>query len=99
MLGIVVLSLFFLFNMILSYRAAGSAFDEDYLQIVRGCYGKQLLFVKYDKIQYVETKQSILAKHFHIQKAVIHLLASARNKDHGIPYFGEELAELLKSRL
>ena len=97
--GILLLSLFFLCNMVLSYRTCGSSFDSDFLQIVRGCYGKQLLFVKYDKIQYVEIKQSFLAKRFHMQKALIHLLASAGNKDHAIPYYKEEKAEILKEKL
>lgn len=95
----IALSLFFLLNMILSFKVCGSSIDEDYLQIVRGCYGKQILFVKYEKIQYVELKQNFLAKHFHMQKAQIHLLASARNKDHVIPYFAEEQAEKLKLEL
>lgn len=96
---ILLLSVILLFHMFLRYKVSGSMVADDFLQIVTGCYGKEILFVKYSKIQYIDLKQNFLAKHFHIQKAQIHLLASARNKDHEIPYFAEALVEKLKEKL
>lgn len=77
----------------------GIQVDERFLKIVNGGFAKQTLLVKYDKIQYVTGKQSILAKHFKIQKGTINLLASMKNRIHQLPYFKENHMEKLKKNL
>lgn len=73
--------------------------DEKFLKIVNGRFGRSVLFVKYDKIQYVTGRQCVIAKHFGIQKGTISLLASMKNRIHELPYFKENDMEQLKSRL
>lgn len=73
--------------------------DEKFLKIVDGRFGKRMLFVKYDKIQYVTGRQCVIAKHFGIQKGTISLLASLKNRIHELPYFKESDMEQLKKQL
>ena len=77
----------------------GIKVGERFLKIVDGGFGKRMLFVKYDKIQYVTGSQCILAKHFKIQKGTIALLASLKNRMHELPYFKENDMEQLKNKL
>jgi len=73
--------------------------DEKFLKIVDGRFGRRVLFVKYDKIQYVTGRQCVIAKHFGIQKGTISLLASLKNRIHELPYFKENDMEQLKKKL
>lgn len=73
--------------------------DEKFLKIVDGRFGKRMLIVKYDKIQYVTGRQCVIAKHFGIQKGTISLLASLKNRIHELPYFKENDMEQLKKQL
>lgn len=73
--------------------------DEKFLKIVDGRFGRRVLFVKYDKIQYVTGRQCVIAKHFGIQKGTISLLASLKNRIHELPYFKENDLEQLKKKL
>ena len=77
----------------------GVKVGEKFLKIVDGCFAKRILFVKYEKIQYVTGKQCIIAKHFHMQKGSISLLASLKNHMHALPYFKENDMEQLKNYL
>ena len=86
------------------YKAAGFItkgikVDKKFLKIVDGSFTKRMLFVKYDKIQYVTGKQCIIAKYFKIQKGTISLLASMKNRMHTLPYFKETDMEQLKKYL
>lgn len=81
------------------FLTKGIKVDEKFLKIVDGKFARRLLFVKYDKIQYVTGNQCILAKHFKIQKGTISLLASLKNRIHEIPYFKENDMEQLKNKL
>ena len=81
------------------FLTKGIKVDEKFLKIVDGKFARRLLFVKYDKIQYVTGNQCILAKHFKIQKGTISLLASLKNRMHELPYFNENDMELLKKEL
>ena len=77
----------------------GIKVNESFLKIVDGCFAKRVLFVKYNKIQYVTGKQCVIAKHFQIQKGSISLLASMKNRMHVLPYFKEADMERLKKYL
>lgn len=77
----------------------GIKVDEKFLKIVDGRFGRRVLFVKYDKIQYVTGRQCVIAKHFGIQKGTISLLASLKNRIHELPYFKENDMEQLKNKL
>ena len=75
----------------------GSAYITDYvvigeklLKISQGHFSKYLLFVKYEKIQFLTMKQCVVAKKFGIEKGEIHLLASMKNQIHNLPYMKEE---------
>ena len=81
------------------FLTKGVKVDEKYLKIVNGFFAKRILFVKYDKIQYVTGTQCIIAKHFKIQKGSISLLASMKNRMHTLPYFKETDMERLKEYL
>lgn len=81
------------------FLTKGIKVDEKYLKIVDGSFAKRMLFVKYDKIQYITGKQCIIAKKFHIQKGSISLLASMKNRMHTLPYFKESDMERLKRNL
>ena len=75
----------------------GSAYITDYvvigeklLKISQGHFSKYILFVKYEKIQFLTMKQCVVAKKFGIEKGEIHLLASMKNQIHNLPYMKEE---------
>ena len=98
-LSIAGITVFFLLCVIGNYFTKGYYVGENSLKLVNGHFGKQILIVKYSKIQYVETEQSFLAKHFHIQKGTIHLLAAMTNSVHTIPYFPEGDVEKIRERI
>ena len=81
------------------FLTKGIKVDEKFLKIVDGRFGRRVLFVKYDKIQYVTGRQCVIAKHFGIQKGTISLLASLKNRIHELPYFKEIDMEQLKNKL
>lgn len=79
-----------------SYYTVGRKVSSRFLKVVSGAFGRNSLYVKYDKIQYLTTKQNVLEKHFRVQKGTIFLLASMTNRAHTLPYFTEEERETLK---
>lgn len=81
------------------FLTKGICVDKKFLKIVNGGFGKKMLFVKYDKIQYVVGNQCIMAKQFKMQKGTIFLLASLKNRVHALPYFKEIDMEQLKKEL
>ena len=83
----------------LSYRTRGIVFDDKFLKVVDGAFGKRSLLVRYEKIQYLTARQNVIAKKFGLQRGEIHLLASMKNQIHNIPYFKEEKIEKIKSDL
>ena len=86
-------------NNLARFLTRGIKVDEKFLKIVDGGFAKKILFVKYDKIQYVTGRQCVIAKHFGIQKGTISLLASLKNRIHELPYFKENDMEQLKNNL
>jgi len=86
-------------NNLARFLTRGIKVDERFLKIVDGGFAKKMLFVKYDKIQYVTGRQCVIAKHFGIQKGTISLLASMKNRIHELPYFKENDMEQLKNKL
>lgn len=88
-----------LLSLFLKYITEGSTLKEDLLGICKGAFGRKLTFVKYDKIQYIRTKQNFIAKHFHIIQTTISLLAASSNRIHEIPYQDEEIIEILKKKI
>lgn len=81
----------------------GSAYITDYvvireklLKISQGHFSKYILFVKYEKIQFLTMKQCVVAKKFGIEKGEIHLLASMKNQVHNLPYMKEEKMRALR---
>ena len=93
------ISVFILMYVVGNYFTRGYYVGEKSLKIVEGNFARRILLVKYPKIQYLETKQSFLARYFHIQKGEIYLLASSKNRIHNIPYFPEEDVETIRERL
>lgn len=72
-----------------SYVTDSVIIEDELLQISQGHFSRYLLFVKYEKIQFLTMKQCIVAKKFGIEKGEIHLLASATNRIHNLPYMKE----------
>lgn len=95
----VVMAIWFLVLKVTGYFTKGVAVHNQFLKIVDGSFAKRTLFVKYNKIQYVTSKQNLIAKHFKVQYAQIWLLASMKNRIHELPYFKEEDLEELKNHL
>lgn len=93
------ITVFIMMYVVGNYFTRGYYAGEKSLKLVDGNFSKRILIVKYPKIQYLETKQSFLAKHFHMQKGAIYLLASTKNRIHNIPYFPEEKVEIIKERI
>lgn len=93
------LALWLLILKLCGFFTKGVAVHSRLLKIVEGAFGRRILFVRYDKIQYVTGKQNILARSFHVQKGDIFLLASLTNRVHELPYFEENELEVLKNHL
>ena len=93
------LGLWLLILKIFSYFTKGLAVHNQFLKIVEGAFGRKMMFVRYDKIQYITGKQNVLANCFHVQKGNLFLLASLTNRVHELPYFKEEQMETLKQHL
>ena len=78
---------------------AGIAVDERVLRTADGFFGKTLVAVRYDKIQYVELKQNLPARLCGIQKGSFSLLAAVSMREHDIPYFRMNLEEKIKEKI
>lgn len=88
--GLLLLSLFML---ILKYISSGTGIGERTLKLVHGYFGRNYIIMKYSDIQYAEFEQNFIARACKIRRGSVHLLASAADTSHGIPYFrrdGEE---------
>ena len=85
----IVLVLYFALLRGSSFATDSVIVGEELLQIAQGHFSRYLLFVKYEKIQFLTIKQCIVAKKFGIEKGEIHLLASAMNRIHNLPYMKE----------
>ena len=83
----------------LNYITASISVGDNLLQIAQGSFSKYILFVKYDKIQFLTMKQCMVAKRYGIQKGQIHLLAAAINQVHNLPYMKEEKMEELREHI
>ena len=81
------------------FYVEGYSLDEDVLGICKGSFRREFIFVKYEKIQYIMSKQNFVAKHFRVLKANIYMLASQLNRNHEIPYMAEEEIEVLKEHI
>ena len=79
------------------YRTAGVGVSEEFLLISSGYMGRRFLAVRFGKIQYLQIKQSFLAKRWKMQKGTIYLLAAASDRTQNIPYFREAVSEQLKT--
>lgn len=55
-------------------------YDGNYVTIVNGIYGKNIIRIPYDKIQFIKFSQGIWDRIFQIQHAEIHILASAQSR-------------------
>lgn len=86
-------------TLFLRYRTAGMKLQPDFLLTSSGYCRRSILMVPNRQIQFVELLQNPLARMMHIQKGQIHLLASALNQVHGIPYFREKESSQIRERL
>lgn len=93
----VVISLYIALLRRLGYITASISIGERLLCISQGSFAKYILFVKYDKIQFLTMKQCIVAKKYGIQKGQIHLLAPAENQVHNLPYMKEDMMKELRT--
>ena len=82
--------------MFLKYLASGVGAGERFLKIANGFFGRQILSVKYRKIQYAQFSQNFIARAFGIKKGEIHLLAASANAVHSVPYFAGNKEETIK---
>ena len=98
-LGVGIGTLIVLLIRIAGYLTKGIAVHENALKIINGSFARRILFVKYEKIQYITAKQNWIAKKYKLQKGSIHLLAASKNTIHDLPYFTEEKMEELKRRI
>ena len=85
--GAVAAVLLALLFMTLSYIAAGVGIGEEFLKISHGYFGRSYICMRYRNIQYVEIKENVLARLTGIRHGKVHLLASAGNSEHEIPYY------------
>ena len=83
-------------GMILKYLTEGSLAGKDFLKLAKGYFARSYLIVGYRNIQYVRFSRNPLAKACGIRKGEIHLLASAANTSHSIPYFKGNGEEIIK---
>lgn len=82
-----------------AYRTEQIKIGNDWIQIVQGHFGRYILFVKCEKIQFLTMKQCVIAKKYGIAKGQIHVLAPAENQIHNLPYMKEEKMNELKKAL
>ncbi len=94
-----IISALLLISKVASYFTKGIGVDEKLLKVVDGSFARRTLFVKYEKIQYITSKQNFIAKKFKLQKGDVHLLAAMKNQINELPYFEEEILEELKKRI
>ncbi len=99
LLGIIIIGILIIVLKILKYNTEGSIIENKYLIISKGYLEKKIIYIPYEKIQFLELKQNIIAKKLKIQKGNIYLLASSTNRIQKIPYFEENKTNFIKQVL
>lgn len=89
-MGAIGVSAFVLLISIMGYITDGIQVKEKFVGIVRGCFGRQFVFLKYSKIQYVQINQNFITRRLGICQGMLTLLASQFYKVQKLPYMKEE---------
>lgn len=84
---------------ILSYFTKRVNVGRDFLEVANGAFSKTVTIIRYDKIQYLEIKQSPIYKITNHSKANIHILATIFNQVINITYSRDKVFEEIKDRI
>lgn len=92
-LGVVIGFALLMFANILSYRADGMLATDRYLVNSFGYFGKNIDFIPYHKIQFIQVSKSPMASIFGCKRAIVHILASATSQSRPVAYMKNETME------
>ena len=81
------------------YHASAVLLDEKYCAISRGTFGKQIVFIPYDRIQYIHMDQSPFMQLFGLQSGNIKILASVFSQTQNIGTFERSVFAKLADKL
>lgn len=81
------------------YFTAGIAVTDSHLVLSKGYFKRELIFIQYNKIQYIKVKQNFIANHFGMYKGEVYILANLLNNIHGFPYCPEHYVKSIKEKI
>ncbi len=96
MWGAAAVSIYAMILAVLRYFTAGSRLGSEHVILANGYFGKRIICIRCNEIQYIEVSQNFIARKFKIQKGMLYLLASSVNKTQLIPYCKEIQIDQLK---
>ncbi len=99
LIGFAALGVWLLIVKIAVYFTRSTSFGEKMLSVSEGAFSKKRLFVEYGKVQYIVSKQGLIARRCGIARGELHLLASAVNQTWIIPYTKEDNINWIRDRL
>lgn len=77
----------------------GITLGNHYMKTAYGRFGTTYKWIAYDKIQYIQLNQNMIAKKLGIAKGNVYVLASMANRVHNLPYFSQDKSEQLKNKI
>ncbi len=83
----------------LQMKTEAVIFGEDYITLVNGTFGKDIMLVSYKKIQYVTAKTSPISKWTGLVLGHINILAATAATTKKIPYINEDKVEFIKAKI
>lgn len=90
---------FGILSAILMYITREIGVYDSYVKIVNGVFSKKITMLKYEKIQYIGIKKSILTEKLGIAKAHVYILAQAINNRHYTGYFDFNKFEVISEKI
>lgn len=83
----------------LQLKTEGSMFGEKHMVTVTGTFGKDIMLISYEKVQYASTNESPMTRFTGLVLGHVNILAAGANSVKKVPYITEDKVEFLKGKI
>lgn len=88
-----------LLGFVLSYLSSGYYIGQDYLIVTRGVLARTYSMIRYEKIQQMQIRETLLSKVTKLNKANVFILAALKNSITLLPLANEETLEQIAEKM
>ncbi len=98
-LGVILIIAFLILTEIMNYLTVGLNVGDDYIAVASGSYKKITKLIKYDKIQYLRSKESPLSRLKKLQTYQLYILANSQNNINTTGLYERDLFDKIYERM